>query len=477
MKKAKIQNTSRPFRAGYALSRRSGHRLCRWAAVSLMLTVSLGCAPEADDPPQWNVVLIVVDTWRADHLRLYGYDRATTPYLDELARKAVIFEEARSDAGCTFPSANSLLTSTYPQLYLKTMKDHGWAIPSGIPTLAEMLKSAGYATSAVSASPIVRANPGRQNPDGGFDAGFDEFDDSCERQPASCVNHIAFDMMDAAEEPFFLYLHYFEPHDPYQPPEEHERVFATKDYAKSWVADGGLIPLFKMLYKEGPSVEFTDEDLAYALDLYDEEILYFDSQLKELVERLKSDGTFDRTLMVLASDHGEEFMEHDHFFHCKDLYYDTVMKTPLLFWVPGLERSLTIRELAQNLDIVPTLLDYLQIDDSAYDLKGKSLRPLIEQTRSIHRYVFGMQRHARTVTDGRFKLSYNIKSGEVKLYDLDRDPNEQMNIIARRPALANELTSVLLRWVETVEGDDVEVAERARDASEVTERLRALGYL
>ncbi len=323
------------------------------------------------------------------------------------------------------------------------------------------------------------------NPDGGFGAGFSEFDDSCEMKlpdgrtvgaPASCVNERAFRILDNAEEPFFLYLHYFEPHDPYRPPTEHQRAFAANDYTKSWVADGSLIPMFKMLYKEGPVVEFTDEDLAHALDLYDEEILYFDSQFGQLIDRLKSNGILGRSLVVLASDHGEEFMEHDDFFHCKDLSYDTVMKTPLLFWIPGLEASASISALAQNLDIVPTILDYLDIDSSRDNLEGRSLRPLIEEERPVHRYIFSIQRHSRTVTDGRFKLSYNLRTGEAELFDLLRDPEERTNIIVRRPQLADQLTAVLMSWVESVEGD-VDVATRVEKATAITDRLRALGYL
>ncbi|MEM7581931.1 MAG: sulfatase [Acidobacteriota bacterium] len=446
-----------------------------WVAAALALLLA-GCNREAPEPPRWNVILIVVDTWRADHLKLYGYDRSTTPFLDQFAGTGVMFKDARSQAGCTFPSVNSMLTSQQPQLFLQTMKDYGWGIPGYMPTLAEMLKKMGYATGAVSASPIIRLNPGPQNPDGGFGAGFDHFNDSCERKPASCINQGAFELLDKlADDPFFLYLHYFEPHDPFQPPEEHQRVFAADEYDKSWVADGTLLPMYRMLYKEGPVVEFNDNDLAHTLDLYDEEILYFDQQFEQLINRLREDGTLERTMIVLASDHGEEFMDHDHLFHCKDLSYDTVMKTPLFVWVPGLDQRTVVEDLAQNLDIVPTVLDYLQID-AGTKLEGKSLRPLIEQESAIHRYIFGMQRYSRTVTDGRFKLSYNIKTGDVRLYDLARDPGERVNIMTRRPELAEEMTATLLRWIEKVESD-VDVAARVESASEVTERLKALGYL
>lgn len=460
-------------------------RLAPALVLPLLTLAILGCTQETpDEPPRWNVVLIVVDTLRADHLSLYGYDRETSPAMDAFFRDGIVFEQARSQAGCTFPSVNSLLTSRYPQDYHRSMKQ-GLGIPESIPTLAEMMQDAGYATAAVSASPIVRANPGPINPDGGFGAGFWKFEDDCEVKlpdgrttggTADCVNAAAMELLDELTEPFFLYLHYFEPHDPYQPPAAHDRSLATDDYPKSWVADGTLLPIYRMLYKDGPSVEFDDRDLARTLDLYDEEILYFDSQFELLIERLKRDGLLDSTMVMLASDHGEAFLEHDHLFHCKDLSYGTLLRTPLLLKMPGVRHPGSIAELAQNLDIVPTILDYLGIDASAYDLKGKSLRPLIEQSQPAHRYVFGLQRYTRTVTDGRFKLIYNIKTGEVELFDLFRDPGETTNIIFQRPQIAESLTTVLLNWVETAEGE-VAVADRVRDAGAVTEKLRALGYL
>ncbi len=463
-------------RSGWSLPRLSARLLLSCALSALILAGSAGCAPTPSAPPRWNVVFIVVDTLRADHLQIYGYDRSTSPYLEEFSRSGIVFQEGRSQAGCTFPSVNSYFTSRAPQVFLQTMKEYGWGIPQYMPTLAEMLYDVGYTTAAVSSSPIIRVNPGPQNPDGGFGAGFSEFDDSCEREPATCINDKAFQFLDRAAEPFFLYLHYFDPHDPYQPPPQHERVFAARGYDKSWVDDGSLLPIYHMLYTDGPAVEFTDEDLAHAMDLYDEEILYYDSQFERLIERLKMDGVLDRTLLILTSDHGEEFLEHDDLFHCKDLMYDTVIKVPLLFWIPGVERNGSVYGLAHLLDIVPTILDYQGIDASPYVLEGKSLRPLIEEEEPVHQYFFGAQRYVRAVSDGRFKLTHNIKTRETQLFDLHSDPQEQTNIILRRPRLADELTALLMSWLASVE-EDVDVATRIEMGSDVTERLRALGYI
>ena len=132
--------------------------------------------------------------------------------------------------------------------------------------------------------------------------------------------------------------------------------------------------------------------------------------------------------------------------------------------------------LAQNIDILPTILDYLAIDSKTYRLDGKSLRPAIEQNQAVHKYVFGMQPYARSVTDGRYKLIYNNRTGDIELFDRSADPGEQTNIAARRPQLAEALTEVLIQWVDSTEGD-VDVGENVDKAREVTDRLRSLGYL
>jgi arylsulfatase A-like enzyme len=254
------------------------------------------------------------------------------------------------------------------------------------------------------------------------------------------------------------------------------RAFATGETDKKWLERGNLGPVSRMLFDAGPEVELTDQELAHVLELYDEEILYFDRQFAELVRRLDTDGTLDRTLLIFVSDHGEEFLEHDHVFHCRDLAYDTVLRTPLVFWVPGLNGPKVTENLVQNLDVVPTVLDYLGIDPSALELDGKSLRPVIEEDRPVHRYVFGSQRFSRWATDGRFKVIHDIKTGRKELFDLIADPGERELIHEERSERAQEMSEALTRWIEQTEGD-APLATRVEGAAEVHGRLKALGYL
>jgi arylsulfatase A-like enzyme len=443
----------------------------------------LGCGTSHVDPARWNVVFIVVDTLRQDHLSLYGYDRPTSPALDAFSRQAIVFDDARSQAGCTFPSVNSYLTSQHPQVFVQDMKRHGCGISEQWPTLAQMLESEGYATAAVSSSAVVRANPSKYNPDGGFGAGFETFDETCMEKPAECVNARAFEILDDIASPFFMYLHYMEPHMPYQPPATHGPVFRSQSGQPSTDSEREPVSLNRkihrvgdMLYEDGEEIDFTDADLACMVDLYDEEIHYFDAQFQELMQRLQVDGVADRTIIIVASDHGEELLDHGHIWHCRDFTFDTVIRTPLIMKIPGVEHPGRRRFMVQNLDIVPTVLDYLGINASQYSLEGSSLRPVIEEQGPIHEHVFCWQRYARSVTDGRFKLVYDIRSGDTSLFDLRLDPAEQKDVKASWPQVADDLSQVLLDWMEEVEGHD-DLAERVLQAKRVHDMLEALGYL
>jgi arylsulfatase A-like enzyme len=450
---------------------------------SLVLATGIGCGNGDVISTKWNVVLVLVDTLRADHLSLYGYDRPTCPALEAFSREAIVFEEARSQAGCTFPSVNSLLTSQFPQVFVQEMKESGVGISERWPTLAQMLKAEGFATAAVSSSPIVRVNPSKHNPDGGFGAGFDVFDDSCLQKSAEGVNAIAFKILDRIEHPFFLYLHYMEPHWPYNPPNSHGPVFRIPSGQPVTEADRNpslvnkkLHSLSDMLYDDGDTIEFTKADLARAINLYDEEIHYFDAQFRSLLDRLQAKGIADRTIIIVISDHGEELLDHGHIWHCRDLTFDTAIKTPLIMKIPGVKPTGRREVMAQNLDIIPTVLDYLAIDPSGYDLQGSSLRPVIEEGRAIHEYVFSSQRYSRSVTTGKYKLTYDINTGETRLYDLVSDPTEQRDIKANRPDVAEDLGPVLLDWMEKVEGHNG-LADRVLYAKRVHDMLDALGYL
>ena len=195
-------------------------RFLAWSLPFFLLAAS--CGRVGSKP--LNVLLVVVDTLRADRLSLYGYRRPTSPNLDALARDAVVFTNARSPAGCTYPSTNSLLTSREPSVFL-LWPNGSMAIPEGVRSLPEILRAHGYSTAAVSASPIARATPSDINTVGGFGRGFQTFDEDCLDKHARCLNDKATGLLRTLPQPWFLYLHYMEPHAPYRTPPDAPRRF------------------------------------------------------------------------------------------------------------------------------------------------------------------------------------------------------------------------------------------------------------
>ena len=429
----------------------------------------------AGDEPRPNIILILVDTLRADHLGIYGYERPTSPELDGFGRRNLVFSQARSQAPCTFPSVNSILTSRHPGIFLgRPIGQMG--IPEGIAVLPELLREQGYRTAAVSSSPIVRKTRSTFNKEGGFDRGFEKFDESCFKKPASCVNRRALQLIDSGAAPFFLYLHYLDPHGPYQPPESHPLKFAVGYEGKDFIAAGNPRPIAQMLYRKGSEdLQLTDADWKHLIALYDEEIRYFDSQFRKLLDGLEERRLLEQTLIAVVSDHGEEFREHGDVKHCRNVF-DTQIHTPLLLRIPG-AISRSFPQAVQNLDLAPTFLDYAGIDTSSLKLEGRSLRPLIEagpEGSTETRVAFSRWRSLRSVTDGRFKLILKLNSGEHSVYDLVNDPGELEDVAGAQPEALARLKERLIRGVEANEPDALH-SPNAGDR--ITEQLRALGYL
>jgi arylsulfatase A-like enzyme len=449
-----------------------GRRRRRAAALTLLAAALAGCAPAPPPaaPPPPNVVVVLVDTLRADRLPLYGYRRDTAPELTRFAReRAVVFRQAWANAGCTFPSANSLLTGLWPQRFLIAQKTHGMAIPPEVPTLAGRLAARGWATAAVSASLIVRATPSTLNHVGGFAAGFDRFDEQCYEAPAACVNARALALARDLPEPFFLYLHYLDPHQPYRPPAEHLPVFTATRPAptRRWVREGDPFPLLGTLYGRG-GARFDGADVRYLSDLYDEEIRYLDGRLGELFRGLEAGGRLGRTIVVFLADHGEELYDHGDWGHCRDLAHPTILHTPLWFAVPGTPPAAR-DELVSNIDLVPTLLDLVGVPYAPAELDGRSLRPLLEPGGTLPaRPLFAAQGVLRVARDRARMLRLDLRARRAESVPLAAP--------AAGEAGAGALRRALLDWIRGQEGALGE-GEMVRRAEALEGELRALGYL
>ena len=421
------------------------------------------------------MIIVLVDTLRADHMSLYGYDRETTPFIDLLADDSVVFNRARSQSACTFPSVNSMLTSRYAfDFYREQSK--GMGIPDQYPTLAQILRAHGYRTVAVSASPIVRDTPSKENPAGGFGAGFDVFDEKCLWNNAECVNGRTLKHMKKLEEPFFLYLHYMDPHGHYTPPESYTKQFAGPYEGHDFIAAGDTGPIEDMLFADGPRVDITDRDIQHLIDLYDDEIRYFDGQLRNLFEPWKENGLIDRSLVVVTADHGEEFLEHNQVGHCRGVW-DTLTRVPLIVRVPGkIEGARRIDAPVQLVDVVPTLLDALGIASADLAAEGVSLSGVMRGEPQARQYAYTDQGRYRATDDGQWQLIFNGEASTATLFNVVSDPLAQRDLFSSSEAEVERLSSALNRWLkDTGQALNFDAALAAAKAKE--EELRALGYL
>ncbi|MDB4433460.1 sulfatase, partial [bacterium] len=388
-----------------------------------------------------------------------------------LAEHGIVFETARSQAACTFPSVNSLLTSQPPSLFLR-QPAREWAPLDGYKPIAEVLQRRGFETFAVSSSWVVRATESDHNNwGGGYDAGFDVFDEECAGLSADCVNRKAIDFVDAADGPWFLYLHYMDVHDPYRPPPaSHQPAFARPYEGREEFRAGDPNPIVQSIYRDQTPHDASERDLEHLSDLYDEEVLYLDGQLMQLFTALHERGLLGSTLIALLSDHGEELLEHAHMKHCRSVY-DTEVRTPLVFWIPGTQGGRRIRHAAQNVDIVPTVLDYIGEGAAIEGLAGRSLRAAIESDEAVNPHTFSEQGSFQAVSDGRYKLILDRSVDSVKLFDLEADREEAYDLAGELPGVEARLREGLRSW-ERISGP--EALERARQSEE---NLRALGYI
>jgi len=442
----------------------------RAALVAVVLTFGACSRGPAPDPPaRPNVLVVLVDTLRADRLSLYGYERETSPALDRFAReRSVVFRSAWSNAGCTYPSVNSLLTGRFPQRILARVGEAGMAIPAGMPTLAERFGAAGWSTGAVSASTIVRATPSKINRQGGFDRGFGIFDESCHERGAACVNGRARAALDRLAEPFFLYLHYLDPHSPYRPPPWAARRFSTGSAAdaRRWAQRGEPWKIQRKLYQGESGNEFGAADIRHLSDLYDDEIRFFDDHFDQLIAELARRGVLDRTIVAFVADHGEELYENGGWAHCGDLAWESVLATPFVLAGPGIaagDRATPV----SNVDLAPTLLDLAGLDPAPSDFDGASLVPLLERGDGAlgGRVVFAAQGRVRAARDGASRHSVDLASGE----------SWQQRLASGDPRGGRDLATALAGWIRAVEGEADAAAVELADRLEA--ELAALGYL
>ncbi len=445
-------------------------RLALWIPIAL---AAVGCrqAPPGDRP--LNVLLVVVDSLRRDHLGCYGYERATSPNVDRFARDATLFTGATSQASWTTPAMGALLSSQYPT----TLGIHSTlsALPDEAVLLSEVLESRGYATGAVVSHSFCSSQCN-------FHQGFQEFDESNvlghDAVSSPGVTDRALEFLQRRQGgPFFLWVHYFDPHFGYV--EHSEWPFTTAPGYDGPVKSGMT---YEELWSRRRSLK--PDDVDQIVRFYDSEIAFTDLQIGRLLDGLRALGLNERTLVVFTADHGEEFMDHAGLFHGKTLYSE-VVRVPLIARIPGLAPGVVDRPVA-SVDLFPTILDALAIDAPG-PIAGRSLlRPTVESGEAGLRPVFSeldTTRGAalRSVVMGGLKLVRDLKSDARQVFDLAADPGETKNLAATvggDAALARKVAALdraLGAWID-------ETGRHAFGASEVDigdeerKRLEELGY-
>jgi arylsulfatase A-like enzyme len=420
-----------------------------------------------------GVVLISIDTLRRDHLSLYGYRRKTTPALDELGEASVVFEDAVSTSSWTLPAHGSLLTALYPSAHGGVTLHTG--LPRGLPSLQESLRRAGFFTQAIVSHLYL-------SPFYGFDDGFDRHRYLPDRRAKELTDRAIGFLRSRGDRDFFLFLHYYDPHWHYDPPPPYDRTF---DPSYRGQATG-----IWWDFKERTAESIREEELRHILALYDGEILYTDRQVERLLREMKRLGLFDPAVVVVTSDHGEEFLDHGAWEHQKTLYEEQ-LRVPLLLKLPNGEgRGVRIDRQVRLVDVAPTVLEAVGVG-APPSFHGQSLLPLVRGQADFPTEAWAETEHT---LDGRHKLALRrgargrkwiLTSGKagstVELYDLAADPAERTDLArdGQRPAGAD----LTLRRMESflaeargrrAAGPPVRRPELSR---EQLQKLRALGYV
>ncbi len=458
-----------------------------------------------------NIVLYLIDTLRADHTSLYGYSRDTTPFLKKLGSEGVVFEDCQAQSTWTKPSVATLLTSLHtPAHGIDEFTD---TIPRGATTLAAALRKAGYVTASIIANPFSGRNSGLER---GVDHLFEYPAVHRYRRriegatDSAALNRVAFPWLEKHKgEPFFLYLHSTDPHAPYRPPPATEAKFAdpaetpafNRDYDRLRQTLGayGGGAVFNRAQAEAKGID-PDRWVRRAIDRYDGETLFNDQNIKLLVEKLEDLGIRGNTLIVVVSDHGEEFLEHGWTTHGYSLYAE-LTRVVCLMWNPKLiPAPRRIQEPVGLIDVMPTILDLAGVSTQGL-LEGRSLVPLIRGEAAAARPVMAARLPERTppppgggIPENRtttiawigsdWKLIYRPDGEsaglkEVELYDRRTDRGDRHDVADRHPAVVKRLLGQIHRWQD---GQN-QVRELLGPARKTTldpatlQRLRTLGYI
>ena len=421
-----------------------GALLCCWCALGAMVSCQ---RPRESAPKSWhpyNVVVITIDTLRPDHLHCYGYDKIQTPTLDGIAHSGVLFENGVTQTPLTPPSHASIFTGLNPPNH-KVRDTGGFILSPSTPTLASLLQEKGWDTAAFISSAVLKKRFG-------FDHGFAVYDDQlpqpgnrqefledAERRAGDTVDRAVAWLDSRSDKPFFLWVHLYDPHTPYDPPSP-----------------------FREQYKDRP---------------YDGEIAYADRELGRLMESLRRKSPPEKTLVAVLSDHGESLGEHGEFSHGVFLY-DATLRIAFLLSGPGVQSGLRVTQQARTIDLLPTILELMGSPPPG-GVDGASLIPLfsgkdagtaVSYAETLFPKINMGWAELRAIRTNQWKY---IRAPRPELYDLSRDPKETNNVLAEHPYEVRKLEAQLVTASRSAGSEKVETTPM--DERTVAQ-LKSLGY-
>ena len=429
------------------------------ALLLLPLLATLSCAPPPAEPA---VVLVILDTTRADHLSAYGYERETTPNLKRLADEGERYDNAWSQAPWTLPAVATILTGQPPHRHGAGRGQRGmYGVAPEVTTVAERFQRAGWKTAAFIS--VLWCNPRLSNLNRGFDLyDFASSDESnVGQRTAEETNRAAMRFIDEAkDDSFFLTVHYFDPHLTYDPPAPYDTMFEPDDSADRLGENfGSAAEIFAIRDGRRPVVGRERQSL---IARYDGELRYMDDRFGELREALERAGRWENSLVVVVADHGEEFWDHGGFEHGHS-HYREMLRVPLIVKRPGGEPQ-QIADRVRQLDIAPTLTDFAAIDSEG--LPGRPLGSGPARYAIAEGSLWGGDLVSIRSDDG--LLIVDRATGSTRFYTAD-DAQER-NALDHGPADLHQLLRALPLTI------DRSVAPEAL-TDEQREQLRSLGYV
>jgi arylsulfatase A-like enzyme len=434
-------------------------------AIVVGLAVAERVTREPDGP---NVVLIVVDALRADHLGVYGYERDTSPNLDQLASHGVLFRNAYSSASMSKPALSSLLTSMHPSSH--NALDEWGVLADQALTLTEVLKASGYRTVLYDGGNPYLA------PDFHLDQGFDLNTRVIGARPLT--DEFLRALPKLKRDKFFAYLHYMDVHTPYAV-HDYNTLFKDEISTKLGLVWGSEAKVALSLDDVSRLGREDPDARASLIALYDGEIRSMDHQVQRVIDGLEEHGLLKDTLVIFTADHGEQLWDHDGFGH-GNMLYEEAIRVPLMLLGNGLA-SADVTTRVRLIDVFPTLMETIGNDVAGQSVDGESLWPTLSGD-VADRPVFSMlgsprrgQFYYALIHEG-MKLHYFIDGENVDrgLFDLESDPHERVNIAEAQPEAADSLVERLQPYIdESSKG----IKETVELKSDLEDELKSLGYL